>query len=406
MSIFGLKKNRNFFANSFTFAPIKLKLMKNFLFKALFISFLAVTVGCRKNQKTTNATTTTAQNSIAYASGLSIYKYNGYSLVKVTNPWPEANKDFTYILKEDSGIIPDSLQQYTTIPVPLKSVVVTSTTNVPFLEMLGVENKLVGFPHTDYISSVKTRALIDKGIIKNVGQNERLNIEKLIDLSPELIVTFGVDNNNPMIKNLEKSGLKVLIQGDWMEQSPLGKAEWIKLYAALFGKEKEADILFGNIVKEYNEALSSVKNKETKATVLYGNMYQEQWFVAKGNSWVAQFLKDAKANYLWADVEGTGSLGLTFEKVLEKAKNADIWIAAGTFKTLAELASSNPHYNQFDAFKKKNVYTFESKLGATGGTIYYEMAPSRPDLVLKDFIKIFHPNLLPNYTLTFAEKLK
>lgn len=380
--------------------------MKTFLYKALFISFFAFTIGCKQNDKTETVKNTTSEEVIQYASGLSIHKYTGYSVVKVTNPWPDANRDFTYILQEKNTVIPDSLQQYTTIPVPLKSIVVTSTTNVPFLEMLGVENKLVGFPHTDYISSVKTRTLIDKGIVKNVGQNERLNIEKLIDLSPELIVTFGVDNSNPMIKNLEKSGLKVMIQGDWMEQSPLGKAEWIKLYAALFGKEKEADQLFDNIVKEYNKALSSVKNKQAKATVLYGNMYQDQWFVAKGNSWVAQFLKDAKSNYLWADVEGTGSLGLTFEKVLEKAKNADIWIAAGTFRTLNDLSASNTHYSQFDAFGKKNVYTFESKLGATGGTIYYEMAPSRPDLVLKDYIKIFHPDVLPDYTLTFAEKLK
>ncbi len=380
--------------------------MKTSLFKALFISFFSFAIGCKKNEKTEIVKKTTSEEVIQYASGLSIHKYTGYSVVKVTNPWPEANKDFTYVLKEEKGIVPDSLQKYTTVAVPLKSIVVTSTTNVPFLEMLGVENKLVGFPHTNYISSEKTRTLIDKGIIKNVGQNERLNMEKLIELSPELIVTFGVDNNNPMIKNLEKSGLKVMIQGDWMEQSPLGKAEWIKLYAALFGKEKEADVLFDNIVKEYNDALVSVKNKEAKATVLYGNMYQEQWFVAKGNSWVAQFLKDAKANYLWADVEGTGSLALTFEKVLEKAKMADIWIAAGTFKTLDELSASNPHYSQFNAFTKRNVYTFESKLGATGGTVYYELGPSRPDLVLKDFIKIFHPELLPDYKLTFAEKLK
>ncbi|HKX86850.1 MAG TPA: ABC transporter substrate-binding protein [Flavobacterium sp.] len=380
--------------------------MKTFLYKALFLSFFALTIGCAKSEKKDAIQNVKAENTIQHASGLSIYKYDGYSVVKVTNPWPDANRDFTYILKEKNADVPDSLQKHTTIQVPLQSIVVTSTTNVPFLEMLGVENKLVGFPHTDYISSVKTRTLIDKGIVKNVGQNERLNMEKLIDLSPELIVTFGVDNNNPMIKNLEKSGLKVMIQGDWMEQSPLGKAEWIKLYAALFGKEKEADQLFDKIVKEYKEALTSVKGKQAKATVLYGNMYQDQWYVAKGNSWVAQFLKDAKANYLWADVEGTGSLGLPFEKVLEKAKNADIWIAAGTFKTLEELSASNPHYSQFTAFGKKNVYTFESKLGATGGTIYYEMAPSRPDLVLKDFMKIFHPELLPDYTLTFAEKLK
>ncbi|WP_136668682.1 ABC transporter substrate-binding protein [Flavobacterium sp. H122] len=380
--------------------------MKTFLYKALFISFFVFNISCKQNEKTETVKNTATQEVIEYASGLSIQKYEGYSIVKVTNPWPEANKDFTYVLKEEKGVVPDSLQKYTTVAVPLKSIVVTSTTNVPFLEMLGVENKLVGFPHTDYISSVRTRALIDKGIVKNVGQNERLNMEKLIDLSPELIVTFGVDNNNPMIKNLEKSGLKVMIQGDWMEQSPLGKAEWLKLYAALFGKEKEADVLFDNIVKEYNEALSAVKNKQAKATVLYGNMYQDQWFVAKGNSWVAQFLKDAKSKYIWADVEGTGSLALTFEKVLEKAKSADVWIAAGTFKTLKDLSTNNPHYIQFDAFQKKSIYTFESKLGATGGTVYYELGPSRPDLILKDYIKIFHPELLPGYTLTFAEKLK
>lgn len=380
--------------------------MRTSLYKMLFVFFLLTLVGCKKSEKTDTATITTAENTIKYASGLAIYEYDGYSVVKVTNPWPDANKDFTYVLKEKNAVVPDSLQKHLTVQVPLQSIVVTSTTNVPFLEMLGIENKLVGFPHTDYISSEKTRALIDKGLVKNVGQNEKLNMEQLIELAPELIVTFGVDNNNPMIQNLEKSGLKVMIQGDWMEQSPLGKAEWIKLYAALFGKQKEGKKLFDDIVKNYNLALESVKNSKAETTVLYGSMYQDQWFVAKGDSWVAQFLRDAKADYLWKDLEGTGSLGLSFENILDKAKNAGCWIAAGPYKTLTELEASNPHYSQFDAFKKKNVYTFEAKLGATGGTVYYESGPSRPDLVLKDFIKIFHPELLPEYTLTFAQKLK
>jgi iron complex transport system substrate-binding protein len=128
--------------------------------------------------------------------------------------------------------------------------------------------------------------------------------------------------------------------------------------------------------------------------------------VAKGNSWVAQFIKDAKGQYLWSNLEGSGSLGISFESALEKGKNAHCWIASGSFKTLAELGNANPHYRQFDAFKTKNVYSFETKIGATGGTIYYEQAPSRPDLVLKDYIKIFHPELLPHYNFTFAQKLK
>ncbi len=377
-----------------------------FTFKLiLFVFSFSTLVGCKKSENLSVKQSSNTENAIEYASGLSINKYEGYSVVSVSNPWPEANKNFTYILKEKNGSIPDSLQKYTIISVPLKSIVVTSTTIIPFLEMLGVEKSLVGFPHTDYISSEKTRKLIDAGTVKNIGQNEKLNMEQLIELEPNLIVTFGIDNNNPMIDNLQKSGLNVLIQADWMEQTPLGKAEWIKLYGALFGKEKEAKTLFDGIVKNYNDAIELVANKKPTATVLYGAMYQDQWYVARGNSWVAQFMKDAKANYLWSNVAGTGSLSMPFEKILEKAKTAKYWIATGSFKNSAEFENSNPHYSQFDASKSKNVYTFESKLGATGGTIYYELAASRPDLVLKDYIKIFHPELLPNYTFTFAQKL-
>ena len=380
--------------------------MKTKIILIALISLLLSLSACEKKGNTTSLSETTAINSIRYASGLSIQKNQGFSVVTVRNAWPEAKQNFTYILKEKKGIVPDSLQKYPTIAVPLQSIVVTSTTNIPFLEMLGVEKKLLGFPHTDYISSPKTRQLIDAGKVKNIGQNEKLDTEQLIDLNPNLIVAFGIDNSNPTIDNLQKSGLKVLIQADWMEQTPLGKAEWIKLYGALFGKEKEAEVLFYDIVKSYNETLALVPQKKTNPTVLYGSMYQEQWFVAKGDSWVAQFLKDAKSNYLWSTTKGTGSLHLPFEKILEKAQKADYWIATGSFKNLAELQASNPHYQQFDAVKNKNVYTFENKHGATGGTVYYELAASRPDLVLKDYIKIFHPELLPNYTFTFAEKLQ
>ncbi|SHG51793.1 ABC transporter substrate-binding protein [Flavobacterium johnsoniae] len=379
--------------------------MRHLFPKLIFISSFFILFGCKKNETSEVAKTDAAKNSIEYASGLSIVKYDDYSVVTVSNPWPNANKDFKYVLKEKEAKVPDSLQAYTAIQVPLESVVVTSTTNIPFLEMLEVENKLVGFPHTDYISSEKTRALIDKGSVKNVGQNEKLNIEQLIELSPDLIVTFGVDNNNPMLDNLKKSGLNILIQGDWMEQSPLGKAEWIKLYGALFGKEEKAKELFDKIVQSYEQAKKLAAEKAVNSTVLYGSMYEDVWYVAKGNSWVAEFMKDAHANYLWADLKGTGSEGLSFEKVLDKAKTANVWIASGSFKSLDELQKANPHYGEFDAFKNKNVYSFEGKLGATGGTVYYELAPSRPDLVLKDYIKIFHPDLLPSYEFTFASKL-
>jgi iron complex transport system substrate-binding protein len=372
--------------------------------KIIATLLLVTFIGCKKNETSLVNQAPKDQNIMMYASGLEIYDNEGYSKVKISKPWPNAKVGFTYILKKKNTIIPDSLKKYTSIVIPIQTVVVTSTTNIPFLEMLGVENTLKGFPNTDYVSSVKTRKLIDSGKVQNVGQNESLNIEKLIDMAPDLIVTFGIDDNNPTLSNLQKSGLKVLIQGDWMEQSPLGKAEWIKLYGVLFGKKKQALLLFDQIVKSYQKTLLLVNQTEASSDVLYGSMYQDQWYVAKGDSWVSQFISDAKANYLWSNLPGVGSEALAFESVFEKAQNANVWIT-GSFKNLDEMKKTNPHYEQFKAFKNNMVYTFENRKGEKGGVVFYELAPSRPDLVLKDYIKIFHPSLLPNYSFTFAQKI-
>ena len=143
---------------------------------------------------------------------------------------------------------------------------------------------------------------------------------------------------------------------------------------------------------------------QKRPMVLMGGMFENKWNVPSGESWGTRFIKDANGDYPWANTKGTGSQSLPFEAVLEKAGEADVWIGPGQFKTLAEMRQSNPHYAQFKAFKNKNVYTF--KVGKTGGILYYELAPNRPDLVLKDVIKMLHPNLLPGYELFFFEKMK
>ena len=370
-----------------------------FLFLILFLF-----IQCKKENQ--HETKSGIKNEISHAKGLEIYKYEGFSIVKITKPWPGAKENFTYVLQEKNGIIPDSLQQFTIIPIPLKSVVVTSTTHIPALEMLGVENTLVGFPNTDYISSEKTRKLIDAGKIREVGTNETLNTEVLIDMSPDLIVSFGLNNNNPTIDNLQKSGLKVIYNGDWTEQSPLGKAEWIKFFGALYGLDAKANTIFSEIEKEYTTTLALAKKATAKPTVLCGAMYQDQWYVPQGESWAALFLKDSYSNYLWSESKGTGSLSLPFEKVLDKAKNADYWIAPGDFSSLNEMNESNPHYKEFNAFKNKKVYSYSINKGAKGGIMYFELSPTRPDWVLKDLIKIFHPELLPKHELFFYQKLE
>lgn len=380
--------------------------MKSIFFKIaivlLFISF----VQCKKNKEEKVISNSKIQNEIQYAKGFSLNKYKGFSVLKVNNPWPKANKNYTYILKEKDGIVPDSLKQFTEIEVPIKTIIVTSTTHIPSLEMLGVENSLVGFPHLNYISSGKIRARIETGKIKELGNNHDLNTEFIIDLSPSVLIGYGIDNNNPILDNLEKSGIKIMFNGDWNEESPLGKAEWIKFFGVLYGLEKKANILFSTIEKDYNKTVEIAKKATNNPTIMAGSMFEDQWYLPKGSSWGSYFLQDANANYLWKNTKGTGSLSLSFENVLEKAKNAAIWIGPGQFTSLKEMEESNKHYTQFRAFQEKKIYSFSTKKGKTGGVLFYELAPNRPDLVLKDIVKIVHPELLPTYDLTFFEQLK
>lgn len=378
-----------------------MKIAKRFIF--LFIAFSTL-VQCKQEAK--NTTKISSENTVKYAKGFSVENYDGYTIITVKNPWPKASKTYQYILKEKDGNIPDSLKSLVKINIPLKSIVVTSTTHIPSLEMLNEENSLVGFPNLSYISSDKVRALIDAKKIKELGGNQSLNTEVLIDLQPEVIIGYGLDNNNPTLDNLQKSGLKVMLNGDWNEETPLGKAEWIKFFGALYGKQKEANEIFNKIEKDFLKTIEIANNATSNPTILAGDMFEDKWYLPKGTSWGSQLLAQAKGDYLWKETSGTGSLSLSFETVLEKAKDADFWITSGQFSSLKQMTDANPHYKQFKAFQNKNVYSFAGKKGKTGGVLYYELAPNRPDLVLKDLVKILHPELLVGYEPFFFEKLK
>lgn len=380
--------------------------MKRYFITFSLLLFAISLLGCKKNNENLPSEKTVAtENLIHYAKGFSIHNYQGFSIVKVTNPWPKANKEYTYILKEKDGIVPDSLRQFTTIQVPLQSIVVTSTTHIPSLEMLGVENSLLGFPNLNYISSEKVRNRIEQGKIKELGNNQSLNTEKLIDLQPELIIGYGLDNSNPTLDNLQKSGLKVLLNGDWNEPTLLGKAEWIKLFGALYDKQQEATNLFSKIVNEYTKTVTIAKMATSTPTILAGDIFEGKWYLPSGTSWGSLLLKEAHSTYLWQETTGTGSLSLSFETVFEKAKDADFWITSGQFSTLKSMIDANPHYNQFKAFQNKKVYSFSGKKGKKGGILYYELGPNRPDIVLKDLVKILHPELLIGYEPFFFKKL-
>lgn len=342
---------------------------------------------------------------VKYAKGFEIKAFEGYKTITLKNPWPGTDKTFTYALVERNASLPNPESYDAVVEIPIKQIVVTSTTHIPSLEMLGEINSLIGFPNLNYISSEKTRNRIANNEIKELGKNEDINTEILIDLSPDAVIGFAVDGNNSAFSTIQNARIPVLYNSDWTEVSPLGKAEWIKFFGVLYNKEKEADSIFSKIESEYISAKSLASEAKNKPTVISGAMYKDVWYMPQGNSWGAQFIRDAYGDYLWIDSEGTGSLSLSLESVLDKGIEADVWIGPAQFNSLEELKEGSKAYTQFKAYKTGEVYSYSMKKGEKGGVIYYELAPNRPDLVLKDLIKILHPEMLPNHKFHFFDKL-
>lgn len=343
---------------------------------------------------------------IEYAEGFKVNKIKGGYIVKLTEAWPEAEKTFSYLLyKSEEALTTDQSFDYS-LKIPVKSAVVTSTTHIPSLDTLDVLDKLVGFPNTDYISTSNARALVNSGHIKDVGQNEHLNTELLVNLQPEVLVTFAVKGQNKSVESLKQAGIPVLYNADWVESEPLGKAEWIKFFGLLFDKVETSQQIFEGIKTEYERVKRLAVRAKTRPTVLSGALWKDQWYLPGGDSWQAQLIEDANANYIYANTNEAGSLALSFESVFEKAKDAEFWIGPAQYTAYHQMLEQQSHYSKFKAFQNKTIFSFASTLGENDGVLYYELAPNRPDLVLKDLIFIFHPELLKTYKPNFFKPLQ
>lgn len=346
---------------------------------------------------------------LKYAKGFSVIDYGTYKILEIKNPWPKAEKTYRFALVQENMLPKITLNRDEfegIITIPIKKLVVTSTTHIPSLEFLNVEQTLIGFPGIDYISSKKTRHRIENGLVRELGKNEGINTEVLLELKPDVVVGFGIDGSNRTFETIKKSGIPVIFNGDWVEESPLAKAEWIKFFGVLFNKEKEADAVFNTIEQNYLEAKKLAKNTKNQPTILSGAMHNDIWYLPNGTSTEAQLLKDANANYLWSDSKGTGSLSLNFETVYSKAKDADIWLSPSNYTSKEALKNGNSHHAMFEAFQNDNIYSSISTTGKSGGILYFELGSTRPDLILKDLIKICHPELLKNHDLYFFKPLE
>jgi iron complex transport system substrate-binding protein len=380
--------------------------MENHMIKQIFLALVLFASCSRSKQEQKANATDSVSLEIKYAQGFKVSDHGSYKTVEVTYPYQGAQSGYKYLLVQKGEPVPAHDPATPVITIPLESIVCTSTTHIPLLDYLNETDVLVGFPSTDYISSEKMRKRIDDGKVKELGMDKGMNLEVLVTLKPSLVMGYSMNNDMGQLKKIQELGIPIVVNAEYLEKHPLGRAEWIKFMALFFNKEKQADSLFQRIESEYQKTQALAKTVSTKPTVMSGIVYGDTWFLPGGQNYAAKLLDDAGCHYLWREDPSNGFLELSFESVYEKAKDASLWIGVGSFRSLAEIKAAEERYARFAAYRDGNVFTYNARQGAKGGSEFLELGYLRPDLILKDLVKIAHPELLPEYSLYFYGKLK
>jgi iron complex transport system substrate-binding protein len=344
---------------------------------------------------------------VTHATGFTVEYHRHYKVMSVKNPWRHADTTFQYVLVQCGTPVPAGFARSQVVPVPVNSVVVMSTTHLPLLDKLDLVDRLVGVSDPSQVNTPSVVAKARAGKLAEVGKNNSANIERILEVKPELVTTYGV--GNPKLDShpkLLEAGLPVAIIAEYMESSPLGRAEWLKFMAVFFNREGAAEKVFSQTVAKYQAIAKIAAQATTKPTVLSGSDSRGTWYVPGGDSYAAKFISDAGGKYLWVDDQSTGSLNLSFEQVFDRANQAEYWInSSQSWRTLNDLTSSDQRYRKFRSVKTLKLFNPNARLNATGGNDFWESGTANPDIVLADLVKVLHPELLPQHQFVYYRSL-
>lgn len=292
------------------------------------------------------------------------------------------------------------------IYVPVENIVCLSTTHIGFIDILGKTGKISGIAGGRFISNSNVLERLEKGLIKDIGFDQNLNYELLVQLNPDVVMAYGIGpETTGYLNKLKDLGLRVIFNAEYLETTPLGKAEWLIFTGYLFQKEQLAKELFREIEKEYNSLIQIASKASYNPEILINIPWKGTWYMPGGNSSLARMIKDAGGNYLWSDSEANTSFPVDIESVFRRAKNANIWINTGNALTTNDILSEDSRLKFIKPLINKRVYNNNALLGPTGGNDYWEKGIIEPHVILKDLIHIFHPNLLPEHQLVYYRKL-
>ena len=346
---------------------------------------------------------------IEHAKGFTILYFDHYKIVNIISPFEKTADTTKYLLLERGTKKPAGFQGYQVIEIPIRNLVAMSSMHVGLLGFLDSYNILTGLGNLQYVYNPEVIKLIQEGKIAEVGKDQGLNEEKLVTMHPDLIMTMGSPGAGmDHYQLLAEAGIPVMINSEWVETSPLARAEWVKLLAALLNKEELVNKKFAVIEKEYETLTDLAKTSKIKPQIISGLNTKDAWFLPSGDSYMVQFFHDAGADYHWSSSKASGSLSLSFETVYPVALNADYWMNVGfnSKDTKKDILAMDSRYSDFKAYKSGQMYSYNNRVNDKGSNDFFESGNINPQTVLADLIKIFHPELLPEYELVYYKKLK
>lgn len=322
-----------------------------------------------------------------YAENLRITEHAGYTEVSVRNPWDTVNVLQRYILVARDSMVPANLPEGTVVRTPVRNALVYSTIHSSLISEMGASNAIGGLCNAEYVNDRGLKARLAKGEIADCGVSESPDIEKIIQLSPDLIMLSPYEHNDRYVK-VGSLGIPILECADYMETSPLGRAEWLKFYGRLFGRAERCDSLFAQTERNYLRLKELAMNSSEHPKVLIDRRYGQVWNVPGGRSTMGRMIEDAGGVNPFAGYAKSGSVALAPERVLAEAHDADVWLIRynqPSEKTLAELGKEARINSRFKAFKEGRVYGCNTRY-----VDFYEETPFHPDYLLEDMIGILH----------------
>ena len=339
----------------------------------------------------------------AYAKGFDIEIADGKFVLKISNPWQHASEvEFEYILTENA-----SKDKSNEIKIPVERVVCLSTTHLAYIDALGKIDAVNG------VSGVKNSSLsevhkrfADKKLF-DTGYDSDLSYELIYSLQPDVVFAYGVEGEfADACEKLNSSGIKAVYVGEYLESTPLGKAEWLIPMSLFFGEWEKAVEIFAKIESEYSEAKKLVENVAAKPKVLPNVPYRDVWYLPGKESYMVTFFEDAGADYIFKEGYKRESYPMDLERAFILAQDADFMIIGDRAQTLNELKEIDNRLSMIPAFKNKTIYNNNAKVNAWGGNEFWESGVVNPQIILKDLIKIFRPELMPDYKPVYYRRME